>query len=540
MQKTNDNDITDKNEENKTAKRKKENRIKAFYNKMSIKNKIALVYSTVFILIIFLVSCFIVVNSIIYYRKLSESEIEDVLDSMEDYVLSGGSLFPDAVNEQVKNPYIEIRIMELRNNQLAYPDTRGKTPPTMRPGGKNGSNQSDNNGNTQDTPSENDENMPPSPPDSGNNGQGNRPRGPREPRNDKFGNAPFEQHDPSFKMDKIGGDSYLYSARLVEYDGKKYVIRAFRIYNHELELINKMCILFIFENIIAVIIAFVIGRAISSKMLKPIHQVADAAIKISEENFGQRIEEPETDDEIRTLVRAFNDMLNRLQISFERQNQFISDVSHELKTPISVIKGYTDLLSRWGKNDPEILDESIDSIAAESEHMTMLINRLLFWARNDINSTISISELCIEELLEEIKKEAEVMQLQAEISIEGNESTRIDGDYHLIKQLIWIFVENAVKYSGEKNCVIKFKTEENNGRALLRIKDNGIGIKEEDVKNIFERFYRSDKSRNKEIKGFGLGLSIAKWIVDHHNGKISVESTFGEGTEFLLDFPLKN
>ncbi len=527
MQKTNE----------KNNKKHKESKLKAFYNKMSIKNKIALIYSTVFILIIFLVSCFIIINSIFYYRKLSESEINEVLDTMEDYVLSGGGLHIDEVNAQVKNPYIQIRIMELReNDQLAFPDTRGKDRPNSRPGNKIESPNNSGADKTQDGDARSDEAQNDTMlPDGGPPNMDRR----RGPRNDKFNNAPFEQRDPSFKMDKIDGDAYLCAARTVSYNGKKYVIRAFRIYNHELQLINKMCVIFIIENIIAVMIAFFIGRAISSKMLKPVHQVAAAALKISEENFGQRIEEPEADDEIRTLVAAFNDMLNRLQISFERQNQFISDVSHELKTPISVIKGYTDLLSRWGKDDPEVLGESIESITAEAEHMTMLINRLLFWARNDLKSTINVSELCIEELLDEIKKEAEVMQLPAQIIIEGCESTRIDGDYHLIKQLIWIFVENAVKYSGEKNCVIHFKTEQKNGRALLKIKDNGIGIKEEDIKNIFERFYRSDKSRNKEIKGFGLGLSIAKWIVDHHNGKISVESTFGEGTEFLLDFPEK-
>ncbi|MBQ9604236.1 MAG: HAMP domain-containing histidine kinase, partial [Firmicutes bacterium] len=455
---------------------------------------------------------------------------------------------------------IEIRVRELRNGQLVIPERNDKDMQNVRPGEQTGNaggdptqqrngrgprgrmqNREDNAAGLQNDPNR----------ETGTSGsentQNSEPKEPRGPKNDKFENVPFDQRegqrgtqgDPGFKMNKIDNDAYICAERTVEYNGKKYVIRAFRIYNHELQLINKMCIIFIIENIIAVLVAFFIGRAISSKMLKPVHQVAAAAIKMSEENLSQRIEEPETDDEIKTLVEAFNDMLSRLQISFERQNQFISDVSHELKTPISVIKGYTGLLSRWGKDDPEVLNESIESITAETEHMTMLINRLLFWARNDINSTITISELCIEELLDEIKKEAEVMQLPAQISIEGSESTRIDGDYHLIKQLIWIFVENAVKYSGEKNCVIHFKTELENGRALLRIRDNGIGIKEEDVKNIFERFYRSDKSRNKEIKGFGLGLSIAKWIVDHHNGKIGVESTFGEGTEFLLDFPAK-
>ena len=494
---------------------KRTNKIKAFYNRMSIKNKIALIYSLVFILIIFLVSCFIVVNSIVYYRTSSEKEIDEVLDNIEQYIKDGGDISNEAIKEQVQNPYIEVRVNLMRSD-MPVPNRNNR--PSEKPSEKPG------------------ENFPfEGAHDNIESGSGMRRTPTRDP-SDRFNNGPFGG-DPNVRMDKIDGDSYLSSSRHVEINGEKYNIRAFRLYNHEVQMINKMSLLFIIENIIAVIIAFVIGRAISSKMLEPVHQVADAAIKISEENFNQRIDEPEADDEIKELVRAFNDMLERLQISFERQNQFMSDVSHELKTPLSVIKGYTGMLSRWGKDDPEILDESIESITSETEHMTMLINRLLFWARNDVNSSITISELCIEELLDEIKKEAEVMELPAQINISGAQSTRISGDYHLIKQLIWIFVENAVKYSGEKSCVIDFETFEDNGRALLKIRDNGIGIKKEDINNIFERFYRSDKSRNKEIKGFGLGLSIAKWIMDHHNGKISVDSTFGEGTEFLLDFP---
>ena len=508
----------------------KPNKFKAFYNKMSIKNKIALVYSTVFILFIFIVSCSIIINSIIYYRTSSEKEINETLDEIEEYIQNGGEISIESIKQQVQNPYIEVRIMEMRNGSPMIPtasDTRGgrqgakpSTKPDTKPDAMPDPFYDDSTATdsaTEYVPIPERSNM-------------------RGPMNDKFSNSP-DGRGRDLRMGKIDGDAYLIKSKQVTIDGKTYEIRAFRIYNREIMLINKMGMLFIIENLAAVFIAFAVGRAISSKMLKPVHQVADAAIKISEENFNQRIEEPEADDEIRMLVRAFNDMLSRLEISFERQNQFISDVSHELKTPLSVIKGYTDMLSRWGKNDPEVLDESIESITSETEHMTMLINRLLFWARNDVNSSMTISELCIEELLEEIRKEASVMELPAKIYIDGAQSTRISGDYHLIKQLIWIFVENAVKYSGEKNCEIHFETSETADRAMLKIRDNGIGIKEEDIKNIFERFYRSDKSRNKEISGFGLGLSIAKWIVDHHNGKISVTSTFGEGTEFLLDFP---
>lgn len=483
------------------------NKLKAFYNRMSIKNKIALIYSLVFILIIFFVSCFIIINSIHYYKSSSVKEINEILDKAETYITEGNEVTPENISALNTSPYIVVRVWESKN---------GKVKPSDKPDGflPDGERTEPSSG------------TKPEPRD--------RTRTKPEPPGNMVG-----MFDPDFRMDKIDGDSYIYTTRKVQANGKEYVVCAYRIYNHEIKMINTMSTLFIVENLVAVIIAFVIGRALSSKMLRPVHQVADAAMKISEDNFNQRIEEPEADDEIKELVRAFNDMLERLQISFERQNQFISDVSHELKTPISVIKGYTGLLSRWGKDDEEVLNEAIESISSETEHMSMLISRLLFWARNDINSSINISELCIEELLDEIKKEAEVMELPAEIQISGAESTRIDGDYHLIKQLIWIFVENAVKYSGDKNCVIRFETSLKDGHALLKIKDNGIGIKQEDIKNIFERFYRSDKSRNKEISGFGLGLSIAKWIMDHHKGKISVDSKLGEGTEFTLSFPCK-
>ena len=546
------------NNKKASSPRKFTRRLKRLYSKMSIKNKIALIYSLVFILIIFVVSCFIIINSINYYRSISMKEINETLDKIETYIKEGNDPLNESVNSLNSNPFIVVAVNEIRDGKLVLDNDRPngrrgpngkpndlpgdkKGGPQGNPGEKFGENSAENNEplseNSETEVSEAETNSAEVTETETETAEKSQPTQQKRTINDRFMNDP--NHDPAFRTDNFDGDAYMYTSRQVTANGKQYLIRVFRIYNNELNAINTMSLIFIIENLIAVIIAFVVGRTISSKMLQPVHQVANAAMKISDENFNQRIEEPEADDEIRELVHAFNDMLERLQISFERQNQFISDVSHELKTPISVIKGYTNLLSRWGKDDEEVLNEAIDSISSETEHMSMLISRLLFWARNDVNSSINMSELCLEELLDEIKKEAEVMELPAQINISGNASTRIDGDYHLIKQLIWIFVENAVKYSGEKNCVINFKTELDNNRAVLRIKDNGIGIKQEDIKNIFERFYRSDKSRNKEISGFGLGLSIAKWIVEHHNGKISVESTVGEGTEFILSFPIK-
>ncbi len=346
-----------------------------------------------------------------------------------------------------------------------------------------------------------------------------------------------EEHQ-RFDIEMIMDAPYMVAKKSITYNEHTYIVEVYRQYSKEYEIMKTVYIVFLLENLFAIIVAFVVSKFITNKILKPVRDITDMAEQISVEDLSKRIEVPAADDEMRKLAVTFNEMIERLEISFERQNQFISDASHELRTPISVIQGYINLIDRWGKSDEAILEESISSIKSETEHMTNIIKQLLFLAKNDINGQqINIEELNAAFIVGEIEKEIQVLDVNTKFSYNISDDVVIYGDYHLIKQLIWIFVENAVKYSGDKESKINVNVYTKDDNTCIEIQDNGIGIAEEDAKHIFERFYRSDKSRNKGIAGIGLGLSIARWIVERHKGSIKVDSVLGEGTTFTIVLP---
>ncbi|MBR6652521.1 MAG: HAMP domain-containing protein, partial [Anaerotignum sp.] len=317
-----------------------------------------------------------------------------------------------------------------------------------------------------------------------------------------------------------------------------YRIQVFRMMADGGYMIWNFMSKMLIADIIGIFCAFLIGQYISRRMLKPVEAIREAAERISIEDLSQRISTDGPDDEMKELTVTFNSMIDRLDTSFQKQNQFISDASHELRTPISVIQGYANLINRWGKSDPDILQESIDSILTETEHVSTMIRQLLFLAKSD-QSKLSLqkTKMSLNEVAEELVRDMEVLEVNRKITYTEEDAVEILADYDLLKQLLWIHGENALKYSADGGEV-EVKVWKDKKFGYVSIRDNGIGIAEEDVPKIFDRFYRVDKSRNKEISGTGLGLAIAKWIVESHDGEIMVESKPGEGTVFIDRFRL--
>lgn len=283
--------------------------------------------------------------------------------------------------------------------------------------------------------------------------------------------------------------------------------------------------------------AIITGYTLTRKTLKPISLLTNTARNISSSDLSQRLEIEGPDDELAQLARTFNSMLERLELAFERQRKFVSDASHELRTPISVIKGYINLLDRWGKNDKEIREESIDAIKKEAENMNSLVENLLFLARGDSNNHVLDREkFNIADLLAELTTETEMLAEGLEVSSQTNVLIDIFADRKLIKQMLRAFIDNSIKYTprGGKITINSYIKDE---MVEIEIVDTGIGIPEEDLPYIFERFYRVDKSRS-DRKGTGLGLTIAEWIIKKHNGMIDIFSGTGKGTKVSIKLPL--
>ena len=282
------------------------------------------------------------------------------------------------------------------------------------------------------------------------------------------------------------------------------------------------------------------GYVVSKRILKPISDMTKTAHNIAIENMDSRIETPPVEDELTELAKTFNSMLDRLQAGIAQQQRFVSDASHELRTPATVIRGYSDLLARWGARDPEILKEGIEAINAESENMQQLIEQLLFLARADQRrQPLKMQMLELSKLVGDVVTSLEVVTHHHTLELVKNDSGTIFADKVTIRQMLRIFIDNAIKYT-PKGGRITVRSERAVDKIKLSVSDTGIGIAPENQKKVFDRFFRVDTSHSKrEISGTGLGLSIASWIAEQHNITIDLESELGKGTTITVSIPLQ-
>ena len=243
------------------------------------------------------------------------------------------------------------------------------------------------------------------------------------------------------------------------------------------------------------------------------------------------------DEDLAGIERAMNSLIKRIRDNNRQQARFVNDASHELRTPIAVIQGYANMLARWGREDEKVLDESITAIKTETEHMKTLVEQLLFLARGDAGRTaINKTRVDLNALMNEVYEESLMIDENHIYKfVPSLESIYVFADEGLIKQAVRILVDNASKYTKEKDEILLGVGVGDNNTAFLRVQDSGIGMKEADVEHMFERFYRADEARS--FNGTGLGLSIAKWIVDKHEGHFEIVSREELGTRIGIYLP---
>lgn len=300
----------------------------------------------------------------------------------------------------------------------------------------------------------------------------------------------------------------------------------------------------------------IFGTARVRKILKPLNEIAETAERLSnmvfdEEKFHSledaisKISPVASDErihigdsEFKGLEDAINKLLDRMRDSYRQQARFVSDASHELRTPISVIQGYANMLDRWGKSDESVLDESITAIKSESENMKNLVEQLLFLARGINGKTqLTIEEFSLSNMINEVIEESKMIDDKHVYTYINLEEVNVYGDVGLLKQTARILVENAAKYTETGENIVLRTGRNNKGEPYFSVQDNGIGIDTEDIPHIFERFFRADTARVRKNGGTGLGLSIAKWIIDNHNGYFSVVSRKEIGTRITVYLP---
>ena len=273
--------------------------------------------------------------------------------------------------------------------------------------------------------------------------------------------------------------------------------------------------------------------------LAPLGKVTETALQItSTDDLSQRIPyQGPGDDEVGQLIHAFNQTLSRLENLFHTQRRFIADVGHELRTPLTVIKGNVNLMRKLGCGD----EESLDSIEAEVDRLTRMVGDLLLLARAESGKLpLDLHLVELDTLLLEVLQQTQVLAAgRLDLRLGDIDQVLVCGDRDRLKQVLLNLIGNAIKYTPAGGEVVASLGKDSE-RAILTVSDTGPGIPAEDLPHIFERFFRTEKSRtrSKDGKGFGLGLSIAYWIVRHHGGQIDVESEEGHGTTFRVWLPL--
>ncbi len=304
---------------------------------------------------------------------------------------------------------------------------------------------------------------------------------------------------------------------------------------------QRLLLLLILLEIISLVLSSVLGYFLSLYFLKPLKMLRDIMEQIRK-NPQSDIYMPklETHDELEDVAEIFNEMLGRMRSYIEQQEQFVEDVSHELRTPVAVIEGHLRLLDRWGKDDPEILDESLAASMQEISRMKVLVQEMLDLSRAEqvdvhYSNEMSKAKEVVHQVFNNFRMLYPEFQFTLDDDLDIEKTVKIYRNH--FEQILIIIMDNAVKYSTTRKEV-HLTVSSNKSTLEIAIQDFGEGIKEEDKNRIFNRFYRVDKARARSKGGNGLGLSISKKLIENYKGKISVESILGQGTIFRIYLPI--
>jgi heavy metal sensor kinase len=304
------------------------------------------------------------------------------------------------------------------------------------------------------------------------------------------------------------------------------------------ETMKKLLIIMIIGIPTALGVTIIGGYFLAKKALRPVDQMRKAAVKITLSNLGEKIDIGSRRDELGRLAQTFNEMISRLRDSFHRINQFSIDVSHELKTPLTILKGETEVALRK-ERDNEGYKRILKSNLEEIDRMADIIDDLLLLSKAEAKEIqLNVEEVSMRDLVADVCVNMKIFadNKGIDLTLKDLEDIRIKGDELKLRRMLLNIVENGIKYtpSGGKLEISSFT---NNGYVQVDVKDNGVGIPDSDIKFIFDRFYRGDKSLKRE-SGSGLGLSISKWIAEMHKGTIEVKSQPAEGSLFSIKLPV--
>lgn len=364
----------------------------------------------------------------------------------------------------------------------------------------------------------------------------------QSPQFTKPGANPSPPSSPAtiFYTTNLNSLQYRIALRTVQTNGQTFVIRAAVPTEPFDQALDRFRLILRETLPVLIVLASLIGYWVSGRGLAPVKEIIRTARGINVKNLSSRLKVPKVHDELRLLTDTLNEMLARIESSVRRITQFTADASHDLRTPLALIRSSSELALLRSRTEEEYR-ETLAGILTTSEETTGLVENLLTLARADADAaSLQFRRLDLIPHLRKTADEARILAAHKGIRVFEDlpgAPVWIIADFSAIERLFRIVLENAVKYTssgGEIGIVF----HNGQGGAHVQIRDTGIGIPTKDLSHIFERFYRADEARSRETGGSGLGLAIARWIVDMHHGSVNVQSKLGQGSVFSISLPL--
>jgi heavy metal sensor kinase len=353
--------------------------------------------------------------------------------------------------------------------------------------------------------------------------------------------APGALGSPRFETLQVERRALRFYSERIVVNGKPYTVQVAAPMHEAYEALDRFRLLLLFAAPLLLLAASAGGYWLSTRALAPVDEISRAAQRISIENLAERLPVTQTGDQLQRLSETLNAMFSRLEASVRRITQFTADASHELRAPVSLIRTTAEIAIQKKDRTAEEYFEALEEILAESERTSQVVDSLMLLARADSGKesfecvTVDACTV-VNGAVEQGEKLTRHHGLEFASSL-PNGPVPINADADALRRALLILIDNAVKYT-PKSGSVKVKLETNDGFAVVSVSDTGIGIAKPDLAHIFDRFWRADKARSREQGGAGLGLSIAKWIVEMHRGSMEVESEPGKGSTFHLRVPL--
>ena len=339
------------------------------------------------------------------------------------------------------------------------------------------------------------------------------------------------------KVRFINFDTYRILSGPLNINGNKYNLQIIQESDLFDDFIESYFPILVFILVLGIILSVVGAMYVSRNFIKRLKGLTATMNEIKEEGVNKRAEISELNDEIDEVKVVFNSMMDELEEAFHEQSRFVSDASHELKTPLTALHGHLSMLKRWGKNDKERLEKSLDICLNEVERLKKIVNDMLLLSKAE-KTEINLSEL--EEInpkiiVQEVIEQYKVLNSNVKYTINIEENMKIKIDPNDLKQLLIIFIDNSIKYNDKENIEIQISLRKTKDNFKLEVKDNGMGIPKDEIRKVMKRFYKVDKSRINN-NSFGIGLSIANRIANNYNAKIHIESELDKYTIIRVYF----